>query len=227
MNRKEPVIALGVFILFLGLISGCGEEESNPTWTPEAEELKPLFMTLYGNPPRWDVNQDGIVDIFDLVLIGKHFGEKYEVKEAPFSDLLQESEEKYLNGDKDGAITSLRKAILLLEKEVLPPPNIILVKESLNETQDFLGNFKLLGELKNIGGRPAIFVKISLTLKDKNGKVMGTAFSYVNGSVFKQDSIETDTCLQPDETGSFELITTTQKENVAEWDYKISWEEVE
>jgi photosystem II stability/assembly factor-like uncharacterized protein len=27
--------------------------------------------------PRWDVNQDGIVDIFDLVLVGKHFGEDY------------------------------------------------------------------------------------------------------------------------------------------------------
>lgn len=27
--------------------------------------------------PRWDVNEDGIVDIGDLVLVGKHFGEDY------------------------------------------------------------------------------------------------------------------------------------------------------
>ncbi len=27
--------------------------------------------------PRWDVNEDGVVDISDLVLVGKHFGEDY------------------------------------------------------------------------------------------------------------------------------------------------------
>jgi len=27
--------------------------------------------------PRWDVNEDGVVDIADLVLVGKHFGEDY------------------------------------------------------------------------------------------------------------------------------------------------------
>jgi len=27
--------------------------------------------------PRWDVNEDGVVDISDLVMVGKHFGEDY------------------------------------------------------------------------------------------------------------------------------------------------------
>ena len=39
-----------------------------------------LNVTEYQPPPeypRWDVNQDGVVDIADLVLVGIHFGEDY------------------------------------------------------------------------------------------------------------------------------------------------------
>ena len=32
--------------------------------------------------PPWDVNQDGVVDIFDLVLVGIHFGEDYRTIKA-------------------------------------------------------------------------------------------------------------------------------------------------
>lgn len=35
--------------------------------------------------PAWDVNQDGVVDILDLVLVGKHFGKAYhELPASPF-----------------------------------------------------------------------------------------------------------------------------------------------
>ncbi len=35
--------------------------------------------------PPYDVNQDGVVDIFDLVLVGQHFGEKY-INTTPTAD---------------------------------------------------------------------------------------------------------------------------------------------
>ena len=38
--------------------------------------------------PPYDVNQDGVVDIFDLVLVGQHFGEKY-INATPSADFGQ------------------------------------------------------------------------------------------------------------------------------------------
>ena len=38
--------------------------------------------------PPYDVNQDGVVDIFDLVLVGQHFGEKY-IDATPTGDFGQ------------------------------------------------------------------------------------------------------------------------------------------
>ena len=38
--------------------------------------------------PPYDVNQDGVVDIFDLVLVGQHFGEKY-INATPTADFGQ------------------------------------------------------------------------------------------------------------------------------------------
>ena len=215
-----------LLILTLPAIFSC-ERERDPVWTPEAEALKPLLLTLKANPPRWDVNQDGIVDIFDLVLIGKHYGEKYEIKESPISDLLQESEEKYLQGDVEGAISSLKKAINLLEKKILPPPNVILLEDTVNVTEDIFGNFKLMGEMKNIGGRTAVFCEITVTLKDKEGKVIGTPSTFVKGSPIKLEFGETDTGLRPGETGSFELHSSVEWKEVADWSYKISWQEVD
>ena len=44
--------------------------------------------------PRWDVNEDGVVDISDLVLVGRHFGEsppkdpRADVNEDGYVDIL-------------------------------------------------------------------------------------------------------------------------------------------
>jgi len=106
-------------------------------------------------------------------------------------------------------------------------PEIVLVKETLNETADVFGDFKLLGEVENRGDQPAIYVKITLILKDKDGRVIGTPFSYVKGSNLKYGryfKLQTDTCLQPGEKGFFEIYTDVKKEKVAEWDYKITWD---
>ncbi len=41
-----------------------------------------------GRFPPYDVNQDGVVDIFDLVLVGQHFGEKF-INATPTADFGQ------------------------------------------------------------------------------------------------------------------------------------------
>ena len=52
-----------------------------------------LTLTIEGGDdagefPPYDVNQDGVVDIFDLVLVGQHFGEKF-ISATPSADFGQ------------------------------------------------------------------------------------------------------------------------------------------
>jgi len=48
--------------------------------------------------PPWDVNQDGIVDIFDLVLVGTHFGEDYR-EQAPIADSIGKPRSLFYEGN--------------------------------------------------------------------------------------------------------------------------------
>jgi len=60
-----------------------------------------LNVTEYQPPPEyppWDVNEDGVVDIADLVLVGIHFGEDYRLN-APFSSLVGTMRSKNAEGD--------------------------------------------------------------------------------------------------------------------------------
>ena len=59
----------------------------------EANLIYTLTLTIgegdgAGRFPPYDVNQDGKVDIFDLVLVGQHFGEKY-INATPTADFGQ------------------------------------------------------------------------------------------------------------------------------------------
>lgn len=59
----------------------------------EANLIYTLTLTIEeedgaGRFPPYDVNQDGVVDIFDLVLVGQHFGEKY-INATPTADFGQ------------------------------------------------------------------------------------------------------------------------------------------
>ncbi len=68
-GNLEPLLeefeipADGIYYIQIGNLFGVGHEDFTYT------------LTLTKEFPAWDVNQDGKVDIFDLVLVGKHFGE--------------------------------------------------------------------------------------------------------------------------------------------------------
>ena len=82
-------------------------------------------------------------------------------------------------------------------------PDISLSLESINlASVDSKAVFS--GSVKNIGSVTASFVKVNVTMLDVAGKVIGTDFGYISGSVF--DS--TNTCLAPGETGTFSISTS-------------------
>ena len=85
---------------------------------------------------------------------------------------------------------------------------------SITVQEDFEGDIKFLGEIKNQGDGKALFVKITFTMKNASGNVIGTDFTYVNS-----------TDLEPGQASSFECYTTVQKSEVADWSYEITWQE--
>lgn len=89
-----------------------------------------------------------------------------------------------------------------------------IVVGSITTQEDFEGDIKFLGEIKNTGNNIARFVRITFTMKDTTGNIIGTDFTYVNS-----------TDLNPGQTSSFECWTETPYSQVASWTYEIIWDE--
>jgi len=89
--------------------------------------------------------------------------------------------------------------------------NCVIVGE-ITVTEDFEGDIKFLGEIQNIGDAKACFVKITFTMKNEGGNVIGTEFTFVNS-----------TDLEPGQKSSFECYTEVPRSQVASWEYEITW----
>ena len=102
-------------------------------------------------------------------------------------------------------------------------PNIVL-HGSLNQTTDYFGDIEILGELRNMGGQTATFVKITFTFYDSNSNVIDIDSTYVKGScqLFTSGG-DTDTALIPGEIGAFDLTTSTDANLVSSYTYQISY----
>jgi len=87
---------------------------------------------------------------------------------------------------------------------------------NITVTEDYSGDIKFLGEIKNQGDGKALFVNINFTMKNTSGNVLGTDFTYVNS-----------TDLDPDQTSSFECYTDVPKLDVSNWNYEIDWDDEE
>jgi hypothetical protein len=54
----------------------------------EVKKVNTVYINDYHSP--WDINEDGIVDIFDITLIAQHYGEIYTKKPYPRWDVNQD-----------------------------------------------------------------------------------------------------------------------------------------
>ncbi len=142
-------------ILFLG----CGGD--NPTEPEEqldlsAPELAPFLNTLEGRQfaeEPWDVNNDGKIDILDLVMVAQHLGE--EVQANVQGEPGEESVIRIINGDGTG-----RRIQVTGSGSTLGKPDIVVltlsvsvekasVKEAREEAADAMN--QVLDSLKGNG----------------------------------------------------------------------------
>tara|TARA_B100000315_G_scaffold260939_1_gene328097 strand:- start:34830 stop:35984 length:1155 start_codon:yes stop_codon:yes gene_type:complete len=105
--------------------------------------------------------------------------------------------------------------------------NVVLVG-NISETKDRSNNISLSGQLKNIGGNRADFVKMNFVFRKNWSGETKTLTSFVRGAYHTFESgITTDSSLLPGASGSFELVIPADFGPFIGYSYVIDWEEYE
>jgi hypothetical protein len=123
---------------------------------------------------------------------------------------------------------SIEDGVLLYKK----PAEVILLG-NITSYNDDKGDTKLAGNVKNIGGKRADFVKLNITLyRDWSKKLDSKTFSvFVNGETHylnpEDSSMVSLNSLSPKSQASFELHVPKNFGTVMSWTYNIDYEEYE
>lgn len=105
--------------------------------------------------------------------------------------------------------------------------NCVLVG-NISEKKDKQGNLIFNGELKNIGGRRADFVKVDFVFRKNWSGETKTLTTFAHGAYHTFDSgITTDATLLPGAVGRFELYVPQSFGTFIGYSYVIDWEEYE
>ena len=99
---------------------------------------------------------------------------------------------------------------------------------NIAEKKDKSNNVTFTGQVKNVGGQRADFVKVNFVLRKNWSGETRTLTSFVAGSYYTFDSgITTDSSLLPGASGEFELIVPSDIGSFLGYSYTIDWEEYE
>ena len=116
---------------------------------------------------------------------------------------------------------------LPVEDLAQPIAEIILFGE-FSENQDTNNNTILSGEVKNVGGKQADFIKINFTIyKDRASTDKPKEYTvFIEGSTQMFDSdIISHSRLKPREIGSFKLVIPSDFGSFISYSYSIDWEQ--
>ncbi len=104
-------------------------------------------------------------------------------------------------------------------------PNVVLLG-TVGEAKDRSGNLKLTGEVKNVGGRRADFVKVNFVFrKDWSGSTKSLT-TFVKGSFHTFESgITSDATVLPGASARFELYIPQSFGTFIGYSYTIDWED--
>lgn len=126
------------------------------------------------------------------------------------------AEPRYVAGTPSERIPSAKRAA-----------NVVLVG-NIAEKKDRSGNITFQGQLKNIGGRRADFVKVNFVFRKNWSGETKTLTSFAKGSYYTFESgITTDSSLLPGATADFELVVPTGFGSFIGYSPTMDWEEYE
>lgn len=170
----------------------------------------PDFVTLETLIGKLNINRNQIVRV-----VSHKVPEKENVAEFPDIALSQ-------------SIASAEDGSLLYNK----PAEVILLG-NITSYSDDRGDTKLAGNVKNIGGKRADFVKLNITLyRDWSKKLEPKTFSvFVDGETHylspSDSSMVSLNSISPKSEASFELLVPQSFGTVMSWTYNIDYEQYE
>ena len=170
----------------------------------------PDFVTLETLIGKLNINRNQIVRV-----VSHKVPEKDNVAEFPDIALSQ-------------SIASAEDGSLLYNK----PAEVILLG-NITSYSDDSGDTKLAGNVKNIGGKRADFVKLNITLyRDWSKKLEPKTFSvFVDGETHylspSDSSMVSLNSISPKSEASFELLVPQSFGTVMSWTYNIDYEQYE
>jgi len=99
----------------------------------------------------------------------------------------------------------------------------IAISGKIQETTDFFGRKRFIGNVVNKEKVRIDFIKIEFTLRDREGKVLETIAAYIKGQrhMFYNRQVS-NSSLAPGKTGTFNIIASTPAESVFSYTYKIT-----
>ena len=124
-------------------------------------------------------------------------------------------------------VKNTSSAALSSEDLIQPVAEIVLFGE-FSENQDTNNNTILSGQVKNIGGKQADFIKINFIIyRDRNSTDKPKEYTvFIEGStqMFAND-IASNSSLKPNEVGSFRLVIPSDFGSFISYSYSIDWEQ--
>ncbi len=131
--------------------------------------------------------------------------------EADFDTYLPTIQKMIGSFQIQGAKENLENAAFIPTVKNIPTDDVVLLSQRLKKGS---GNYNnIVGQVKNIGSTTVDFVKIGLTVYDRNGDVVGT------------DSIYADaTTLKPNQKSSFDIISSKDNFNgMKNYELSLQW----
>ena len=119
---------------------------------------------------------------------------------------------------------STTSEILAQDVSILPSTDYKLeISGKLNDTTDFFGRKRFSGTIINREKNRIDFIKVSFTLRDREGEILETVEMYVNGQRhrYRDRQVSTST-LSPGRTGTFDFISSIDAQDVFSYTYTIS-----
>ena len=136
--------------------------------------------------------------------------------------ILQENSIELIIQTRIGQL-KIDKAHVINIREVEPFTPDIQINEDTTEEQISQNQLNFSGSLTNVGGRRGDFIRIIYHLWENDTKIVLSDSTYINGnSVIYTNGVISDACLDPGETGTFNLqITIPDSINVTYWTKEI------
>ena len=120
--------------------------------------------------------------------------------------ILQENSIELIVQTRIGQLR-IDKAHVVNIREVEPFVPEITINEDTLEEQISPNQLNFSGSLTNVGGRRGDFIRIIYHLWENDTKIIFSDSTYINGnSVIYSNGVISDACLNPGETGTFNLL---------------------